>query len=236
MANGGMNRHSNDWEQQRERLSAYLDGELPSEERAALERHLPGCSECRRELEDYRTLRAMLRAVPAPALPRSFTLPATGAVPEPLPAQRSRPDSVRPRTRAGSSGVARAAQALGGLVAVAGLLLFLGATLISGPRPYAATTAGNYSSSYQPAIGTKSTDTAQSTHTGGPVGPGVATARPNEQHTPTGVAASPTIGTSTSKEPATGEAAPPLPIIGGGMLLGGAALFVAGTVARKRRG
>lgn len=230
-----MSRHPNDWEQQRERLSAYLDGELPPEERAALERHLPGCPECRRELEDYRTLRAMLRAVPMPALPRSFTLPATGAVPEPLPAQRNRPASARPRTRAERSSVARAAQALGGLVAVAGLLLFLTSALFGAPSGTASTAAGNYSSSYQPAIGPKSTDIAQSTHTGGPVGPGVATARPNEQHTPTGVAASPTIGTSTSKEPGRSETAPPLPIIGGGMLLGGAALFVAGTVARKRR-
>ena len=36
------------------RLSEYLDGELPSEERAALEAHLAVCDECPRTLEELR--------------------------------------------------------------------------------------------------------------------------------------------------------------------------------------
>jgi anti-sigma factor RsiW len=37
-------------EHPRERLSAYLDGELPPEESAAVERHLNRCTECAREI------------------------------------------------------------------------------------------------------------------------------------------------------------------------------------------
>lgn len=40
------------------RLSAYLDGETGVEERAALERHLGECSDCRSVLEDLRAITA----------------------------------------------------------------------------------------------------------------------------------------------------------------------------------
>jgi tetratricopeptide (TPR) repeat protein len=36
------------------RLSEYLDGDLPESERAALEAHLPGCADCRATLEQLR--------------------------------------------------------------------------------------------------------------------------------------------------------------------------------------
>ncbi|HEY7975335.1 MAG TPA: zf-HC2 domain-containing protein, partial [Ktedonobacterales bacterium] len=59
-----------DWEPQCERLSAYLDGELTDSELAALETHLPTCEQCQRELAALRQTRALLRALPTPALPR----------------------------------------------------------------------------------------------------------------------------------------------------------------------
>lgn len=38
----------------REQFSAYLDGELPPEEAQAVSRHVEGCAECARELDDLR--------------------------------------------------------------------------------------------------------------------------------------------------------------------------------------
>ena len=70
-----MNHPAHDWEQQREQLSALLDNELSAQERAALETHLESCDWCRDELESLRRTRALLRALPQPALPRSFILP-----------------------------------------------------------------------------------------------------------------------------------------------------------------
>lgn len=58
-----------------EQLSALLDEQLSGEERAACEAHLRGCQQCRSELADLRQTVALLHALPAPSLPRSFTLP-----------------------------------------------------------------------------------------------------------------------------------------------------------------
>ncbi len=63
------------WEERREQLSALLDNELAGAERAQLQTHLQSCSACRAELESLRRTRALLRALPQPALPRSFLLP-----------------------------------------------------------------------------------------------------------------------------------------------------------------
>jgi anti-sigma factor RsiW len=53
----------------RDRLSEYLDDELETAERVALEDHLPGCAECRRTLEELRAVvrRASTLEVCAPA-------------------------------------------------------------------------------------------------------------------------------------------------------------------------
>src|SRR5690242_10748436 len=86
----GIDQHAGDWDEQRERLSAYLDDELGAEERAALERHLPGCARCQAELADLRDVRALLGALPMPAAARSFTLPDDGVVPQPIAAAVAR--------------------------------------------------------------------------------------------------------------------------------------------------
>jgi anti-sigma factor RsiW len=75
-------REQHNWEKRREQLSALLDNELAEAERAALAAHLQGCAACRAELESLRRTRALLGAVPQPALPRSFLLPV-----EPAPQQ-----------------------------------------------------------------------------------------------------------------------------------------------------
>lgn len=45
-------------------MSAYLDGELPTQEVADLSRHLAGCVECRRELQELDSARIAIRALP----------------------------------------------------------------------------------------------------------------------------------------------------------------------------
>lgn len=62
-------------DERQERLSAWLDGELDTTEQAAVAAHLEGCDECQRALADLHAVRAVLHALPTPALPRSFELP-----------------------------------------------------------------------------------------------------------------------------------------------------------------
>src|SRR5215469_11100979 len=117
--------HSNSAEQL-ERLSAYLDGELDETERAALEQHLPTCEECRSLLAELRETRSLLQAMPAPTLPRSFRVPETGAIPQPLAGARSTTAATRTAVQRRSGRGARMLQWVGGMVATLGLLLFVG--------------------------------------------------------------------------------------------------------------
>lgn len=57
-----------------ERLSAYLDGELPPREAARLEARLRQEPQLRRALEDLRATSRLLRELPTVRPPRSFTL------------------------------------------------------------------------------------------------------------------------------------------------------------------
>lgn len=62
-------RHEHDT--QRTSLGAYVLGLLPAAEAAALEQHLSGCADCRREVEELSptaSLLAELKAAPAPAV------------------------------------------------------------------------------------------------------------------------------------------------------------------------
>lgn len=91
-------RREHNWEQQRERLSALLDNQLDEQERAALEAHLRDCAECQAELASLRQTRALLRALPQPALPRNFTLSldlAAETPPKTTPAHRPSPQPAQ---------------------------------------------------------------------------------------------------------------------------------------------
>jgi hypothetical protein len=60
-----------------ERLSAFLDGELPVSERAEVEGHLRECAACARELEELAAVDALARELPVMAPPGYFeALPA----------------------------------------------------------------------------------------------------------------------------------------------------------------
>ncbi len=63
-------------------LSAYIDNQLSSAERAEVDSHLEGCAVCRRELETLHWTVSLLRAVPQRRVPRSFTIPVPARAPE----------------------------------------------------------------------------------------------------------------------------------------------------------
>lgn len=216
--------------QQLERLSAYLDDELDETERAALEEHLPICEECRSLLAELRETRSLLRTLPAPALPRSFLIPETGAIPLPLA-------GARRATAATSAAVQRRRSAgmlqwVGGLVATLGLLIFVATTLL--PSGHPAVSGASSSSAKAPhssSAALQHQPTAELQSTGKPATgggfPSPATA--------TVVVPAPTSGRSTFPQ-ATQENAPPLGPIGGVLLLiGGAGLLLAGALLSRRR-
>ncbi len=59
-----------------EQLSAFLDKQLTSQERAFFDAHLQSCPRCQGVLGELHRTVALLHAMPQPQLPRSFTLPA----------------------------------------------------------------------------------------------------------------------------------------------------------------
>ncbi len=58
----------------RDRLSAYVDSELESADRARLERHLALCAECRTDLHTLRWTKRLLQQAPPVKVPRSFVV------------------------------------------------------------------------------------------------------------------------------------------------------------------
>jgi anti-sigma factor RsiW len=54
-----------------ERMSAYVDGELPAEEKAAVEQHLATCTQCRTNLQQFRETMGKLAQLKKKA-PKSF--------------------------------------------------------------------------------------------------------------------------------------------------------------------
>jgi hypothetical protein len=94
----------------RNKLSAYMDGELSPREDAALEAHLASCRSCARELEGLRLASAALREMPEATAPRSFALTPQQAA-RPARALRTGPSPalmMGPRLAAGALAVALA--------------------------------------------------------------------------------------------------------------------------------
>lgn len=77
-------------DQIRNKLNAYLDGELNERSRAQVEEHLQVCADCRDELEGLRSLSERLQAAPLP----EFTTPLDfkNQVILQLPRRESKPD------------------------------------------------------------------------------------------------------------------------------------------------
>jgi anti-sigma factor RsiW len=219
------NHQHSDWEQQFERLSAYLDNEVGEAERAALERHLPTCEECQTALEELRQTRSLLRALPAPVSPRSFLIPETGAVPQP----------IGRRVAAGTSSLrharrARVLQWAGGLVAAVGLFLLISssfsAALPNATFGTARSSSAGHSSAAAPqqpsstAVETQRPIVGGNTHVPTPATPGVRepTATPLKPEATTGAENSVSLGS----------------IAGVLLLLAGAGLFLGGILFLRR--
>ncbi|MBV9691951.1 MAG: zf-HC2 domain-containing protein [Ktedonobacteraceae bacterium] len=129
-------------------LSAFLDGQLSAQEQALCEEHLKGCEQCRQTLAELRQTVALLRALPPPALPRSFLLSADETA-APAAVRRVRNfNEIRPalplRRVAKPSYVQNALRNLSVLAAVIGLFFLLSGifstplTSLSGGRPTSA--------------------------------------------------------------------------------------------------
>ncbi|NIO72362.1 MAG: hypothetical protein GTN71_25900 [Anaerolineae bacterium] len=58
----------------REMLSVYIDGELPSKDRARVEEHLAECADCTWELETLRQTVDLVGQLPKVPVPRAFTI------------------------------------------------------------------------------------------------------------------------------------------------------------------
>jgi len=58
-----------------ERLSDYIDNQLAASERAQLDKHLSGCSQCRTSLESFKWTVSLVKQAPAPVSKKSFVLP-----------------------------------------------------------------------------------------------------------------------------------------------------------------
>src|SRR6478736_775698 len=137
----GGRRHPNDWERQREQLSAYIDGELSAAERAELERHIPGCLECQEALGELRRVHDLLAALPMPKAPRSFALPLDTRLDARPPARPTPQQTTTRRSRAGL------VQWAGALAATIGLFLLLSGVVTgllgSNSRQFAASDSKN---------------------------------------------------------------------------------------------
>jgi hypothetical protein len=242
MTAGTHHQHS-DWDQQLEQLSAYLDNEVDERERAALEQHLPTCEECRRALEELDQSRALLRALPMPALPRSFRLPETGAVPEPLSRSgRNSATALSSSDQRAGARRARALQWIGGLAAALGLFLLIGTTLAGGFPPLAtnssASSARGVSSAQAPSSNVQTR--APSVSASGSNSP-TQLDRPTATVTPGRVISQPTTVpavTPNSRTPGAGAAENPLPLgplAGAALLVSGTGLLVGGTILVRKR-
>jgi anti-sigma factor RsiW len=238
----GVNKYHEDWDLQRERLSAYLDDELDAAEREPLERHLAQCEECRAALAELRQTRALLRALPAPTLPRSFALPIeTPANVRSIAQTPTTPARIRARNGTAS----RLAQRIGSLAAAVGVVLLLGSWIVGlhgGPSGASSASRASQGGAAARQNTQLTTAGAPATHTppvfaGSTRGADVAT---NAGATPaaTQPTATATAEPTTTAQPAGGgstSSAPVVPLTGAGLLFGGIVLVVAGKTTQTRR-
>ncbi|GAC1389469.1 MAG: hypothetical protein NVSMB38_03790 [Ktedonobacteraceae bacterium] len=119
------------------RLSAFIDGQLSSEEQAQSETHLHDCKICQRQLAELRQTVELLRALPRPALPRSFALPTAEPIVAPRVTRIVRPLApITPLPRRSGwpayvTGAVRVASTLAAVVGIVFLLSGLFGTVIN---------------------------------------------------------------------------------------------------------
>jgi hypothetical protein len=139
-----------------EQLSAYLDGQLSSQELSTWDTHLNMCQECQQTLAELRETVALLHALPQPTLPRSFMLPADSVLTRPAPVQPpiSIPLHAAPRQRAWSFYMQGMVRTVSTIAAVLGIVFLLSGLIGIAPAGGGATpTSGSVQSPAAPASG-----------------------------------------------------------------------------------
>jgi anti-sigma factor RsiW len=145
-----------------EQLSALLDGEISTEERTQWEAHLATCQRCQQELASLRQTVALLRALPQPALPRSFELPAESAEPVALfagtrQATTPMPQRAPERRRQGRSYLRSTFRTLSAVAAIIGIVFVLSGIVPALIRGGATATSATSSSASNTASGSGQT-------------------------------------------------------------------------------
>ncbi|HEY7340892.1 MAG TPA: zf-HC2 domain-containing protein [Ktedonobacterales bacterium] len=238
-------------EYRQEQLSAALDGALTPEEQAALDAHLAECDTCARELEELRQVRRLLRAMPEPALPRSFLLPTEGELVAPRgvarPAEHATATNVTPlrQPTRSASRTLQVTRWIGTIAAVLGMALFLGTLVIHQGANYSTNAPSADQSQFggpnpAGAGGTANGGTIPSpTHTFSSSGPQATDKAATATSSPP---VSATMPATSSGTPETTQAAPPpgpttgdiLRTVALLLLFGGTALALASFIVARR--
>jgi anti-sigma factor RsiW len=121
-----------------EQLSAYIDKQLSAQEQAAYAAHLQSCTQCQQAFVGLQQTVALLRALPQPSLPRSFTLPAGASYLQERPALQAVPTAPAPRPATRQTSWQRymrgSLRAVSTIAAVLGLIFLLSGLVITLPR------------------------------------------------------------------------------------------------------
>ena len=243
MDHNGTQHDGQTWDEQRERLSAYSDGELTADETRQLEAHIATCAACRNELAALRQVQALLRAMPEPHLPRSFVLPPSGPIPVPVATLARRQHAERRH----ASVLTRATQWAGGVAAAAGLALVLGSAIVGlGVHSGASSSAGvpaassSFSSSGSPSGTSSNGGAAVGPHVTSSAArsPAAAAAHAPEADTAGAATATAAATAQPASSPMTGSPSsgdvPIAPLTGAGLIVGGGALLIGGRRAERR--
>jgi anti-sigma factor RsiW len=227
--------HPTDWEAQRDRLSALLDGQLGAAEAAALREHVAECARCTEELAALRRVVGALGALPQPKAPRSFALPLTTALPDDAPAPLS-----LAAARARRSRWVAVTQWAGAAAACIGFVLLVG-TFALGGRSAASTMASFGIARHSPS-GAEITNTAQvpaATTTPKGVQDAIASATARAASGSAPVASPTPAPTAATRQHASPSFEPPDPkavarTTGATLLFGGLAALLVGWGVRRR--
>ena len=198
-----------------EQLSALLDEQLSDEERAACETHLRGCRQCRSALADLRQTVALLRALPEPTLPRSFTLPGNLTYLR----ERSKPSVETPvlttttiAQQRRPTPLKRPLRILSTLVAVIGLFFLVSSVITMLPHATSGSAPSSTSNTAAPASAPGHTGTfAAQQKTGVAENPHATSATPGHPTPTPSVSPTTTPTTSENEHKPSGASPPALP-------------------------
>ena len=206
-------------------LSALIDKQLSAQELALCKAHLQTCQQCQSALVGLQQTVALLQALPEPALPRSFALPAGVTYLQERPARHSQDQGEQPATTnppvRRRSWPQRSLRAVSTIAAVIGLAFLLSGILPTLPHSSGAssttsapsTSSQGVRSAAQPAITSTpsaATATAEKAVSSDQHGTGVRTPTPG--NTTAALTPTPIKGSSHQNPSTNTQAQPPLPL------------------------